>query len=80
MSKSVAVPGAPLTKREREVAGLIADGKTNREIADMLSISTETVKGHVTSVLRKWQMPHRMAAAFRYLEETGQLKRKKSER
>lgn len=42
-----------LTKREREVADLIADGLTNRAIADRLVISPRTAQGHVEHVLAK---------------------------
>ena len=43
----------PLTAREIEVLSLIAAGKANKLIADQLSISEETVKGHVKSILSK---------------------------
>lgn len=43
----------PLTRREREVMGLIAQGLTNREIARTLWISESTVKVHVRHVLAK---------------------------
>ncbi len=42
-----------LTRREREIAGLVARGLTNREIADELVLSTRTVETHVDHVLRK---------------------------
>jgi DNA-binding NarL/FixJ family response regulator len=42
-----------LTRREVEVLGLIAAGNPNKLIADQLSISDETVKGHVSSILSK---------------------------
>ncbi len=42
-----------LTAREREVAMLIAHGKTNREIADTLVVSPRTVDNHVANVLSK---------------------------
>jgi DNA-binding CsgD family transcriptional regulator len=42
-----------LTAREREVAILIARGKTNREIADALVVSSRTVDNHVANVLAK---------------------------
>ncbi|MFJ7215384.1 ATP-binding protein [Amycolatopsis sp. NPDC098790] len=43
----------PLTDREREVAVLIADGRSNQEIADKLVISRRTAEGHVNRILRK---------------------------
>lgn len=42
-----------LTGREREVAALIAQGKSNREIADALVLSERTVEGHVGNILNK---------------------------
>ncbi len=42
-----------LTEREREVAMLIAQGKTNREIADTLVVSHRTVETHVSTILSK---------------------------
>jgi DNA-binding NarL/FixJ family response regulator len=46
--------GAPqMTRRERQVVQLIMNGLSNKEIADRLHIATNTVKGHVHSVLKK---------------------------
>ncbi|MBI5302788.1 MAG: tetratricopeptide repeat protein [Chloroflexi bacterium] len=42
-----------LTTREREVAALIAQGKSNREIADALVLSERTIEGHVGNILDK---------------------------
>ena len=42
-----------LTEREREVAVLIARGKANREIADILVVSHRTVETHVSTILSK---------------------------
>jgi len=42
-----------LTRREEEVAALVAQGMTNRSIASELSISEHTVANHVTKILRK---------------------------
>jgi DNA-binding NarL/FixJ family response regulator len=42
-----------LTRREREVAALIAQGLMNREIADRLIISEMTADSHVSHILRK---------------------------
>jgi len=42
-----------LTRREREVLKLVAEGRTNREIADILFISVKTVLGHRTNVMEK---------------------------
>ena len=48
-----------LTQREQEVLYQIALGHTNREIAETLSVSGETVKTHVGNILTKLQLTHR---------------------
>jgi DNA-binding NarL/FixJ family response regulator len=52
-----------LTEREREVLGLIAEGRENNEIAAALVISPETVKTHVSSILEKLEADNRAQAA-----------------
>jgi DNA-binding NarL/FixJ family response regulator len=42
-----------LTRREREVAVLIAQGKSNRAIAELLVLGERTVDGHVSNILGK---------------------------
>ena len=42
-----------LTAREREVVQLLAEGKSNKEVADRLSISARTAEGHRAEVMRK---------------------------
>jgi DNA-binding NarL/FixJ family response regulator len=42
-----------LTQREREVAALIARGKSNREISDELIVTPRTIETHVSSILSK---------------------------
>ncbi|MFD6517748.1 protein kinase [Rhodococcus sp. NPDC060176] len=54
---------AILTKREREVAGLIADGLTNRAIAERLVISPRTAQGHVEHILTKLSFTSRAQVA-----------------
>ncbi|TQK45192.1 regulatory LuxR family protein [Streptomyces sp. SLBN-118] len=44
---------APLTRRERQVADLVARGMTNNEIAAELTISRRTAEGHVEHILTK---------------------------
>lgn len=44
---------ARLARREDEIAGLVADGLTNREIAEHLVLSQRTAEGHVGHILGK---------------------------
>ena len=60
-------PGAALTPREQEVLGLVAQGKSNEEIAAALAIAENTVKNHLKNTLDKLHFDHRIqAAAKRY--------------
>ena len=52
-----------LTPREREVLRLVAEGLTNRQAADRLSLSERTVEAHVYRILAKLDLPSRAAAA-----------------
>ena len=54
----------PLTDREREVVGLIAEGLTNREIGQAIFVSESTVKFHVRNVMRKLDVHHRAEVAY----------------
>jgi DNA-binding NarL/FixJ family response regulator len=56
---------APLTRREHEVLGLVAEGLTNKEIARTLFISEATAKVHVQHILRKLGARTRAEAAAR---------------
>ena len=59
---------ADLTGRERDVLRRLADGLTDREIADQLGISARTVETHVGAILRKLGVRNRAQAARRYRE------------
>jgi len=53
-----------LTSRERDVLILVAQGRSNREIADELVISERTARTHMSNVLRKLQLTSRTQAAL----------------
>jgi len=59
----------PLSAREVEILGRVAEGKTNAEISGILAISPFTVKNHVQSILRKLGVSNRTEAAVRYLQD-----------
>ena len=52
-----------MTKREREVIELIAEGMSNKEIARRLHISAHTVKSHVRNILEKLALNSRLQIA-----------------
>lgn len=53
------MPGIDLTEREQEILLELAQGLTNKEIAEKLVIGTETVKTHVGNILSKLHLKHR---------------------
>jgi DNA-binding NarL/FixJ family response regulator len=57
-----------LTQRESEVLRLLADGLTDHEIAESLTVSPRTVETHVSSILHKLGARNRAEAARRYRE------------
>src|SRR5207253_197635 len=64
---------APLTGREMEILDRIARGDSNKEAAVSLSISDQTVKNHMTSILRKLSVNDRTQAVV-YAARHGWLK------
>jgi DNA-binding NarL/FixJ family response regulator len=54
---------AVLTEQERKILALIAEGKTNKEIADEIFLSDKTVKNYVSSILSKLNLRRRSEAA-----------------
>jgi DNA-binding NarL/FixJ family response regulator len=63
-------PTVRMTKREREIIALIADGLSNKEIAQRLNIATHTVKSHVHNVLEKLALHTRLEIAA-YTRDSG---------
>ena len=57
-------PTEPLTDREREVLGLLAQGLSNKDIAQRLYVSVRTVEGHLANIYGKLQVTSRMTAAL----------------
>ena len=62
----------PLTPRERQVVKLIAEGKSNREVADVLCISVHTVERHRANVMRKLGL-RKTADLVKYALQKGYL-------
>ena len=61
---------APLSTREAEILGAIAEGLTNKGVGQALSISEQTVKNHVTSILRKLAVNDRTQAVLYALRKS----------
>jgi DNA-binding CsgD family transcriptional regulator len=59
---------AGFTPREAEVACWLVEGKTNVEIATLLRVKTQTVKGYVTSMFNKTGIGNRLALSIQLLE------------
>ena len=61
-------PPVHLTPREIEVLQLVAEGMSNKEVAEVLVISPRTVETHVSNILHKLDVRKRAEAAQRYRE------------
>jgi DNA-binding NarL/FixJ family response regulator len=59
-----------LTRREREILRLIAEGRRNREIAGMLYVSVKTVEKHRSNLMNKLDL-HNTAALTSFAVESG---------
>ena len=68
MGKAIETIIAPLTRRETQILNYVAEGNTNKQIADILGISEQTIKSHVSAILRKLNAndrAHAVALAIR---------------
>jgi DNA-binding NarL/FixJ family response regulator len=63
-----------LSKREREIVSLIAEGQTNKQIADRLCISVKTVETHRYKIMSKLNV-HNAAALITVAMERGLIRR-----
>lgn len=66
--KNTLNPFPDLTDRERELLNLMAQGKSNQEIADILHISGKTVSNHISNIFNKLQVADRAQAIVRARE------------
>ena len=59
---------AELSQREEDIVSLIAQGHSNRQIAEKLFLSEGTVKNHITAILQKSGLEHRTQIAISRLK------------
>jgi DNA-binding CsgD family transcriptional regulator len=74
--KAILDAPSSLTDREREVLALVAEGKTDAQIAEALSISTRTTSTHTGNILSKLGVQNRVQAAVlwdRYAETVAPM-------
>ncbi|MCS5695039.1 response regulator [Desulfofundulus thermocisternus] len=76
MPPAKATPTSLLTPQQEAIARLVAQGFTNREIAQQLYLSTNTVKFHVQNLLRKLEVRNRVALANKLQEVSGSFTKK----
>jgi two-component system response regulator DevR len=62
---------ASLSAQERRVLALVAEGKTNKEIADAMELSDKTVKNYLSNIFEKLQITRRSQAAVLYAGSKG---------
>ncbi|MBV2129910.1 response regulator transcription factor [Arsukibacterium indicum] len=67
-----AANNAQLTKQEKRIIGLVAEGARNKEIAATLNISAHTVKAHLSAIFRKTQARNRVEL-LRWLQQSNQM-------
>ncbi len=64
------MPESPLTPRQREVAALVAQGATNRQIARRLGITDKTVEVHLAQIMTRLEV-HNRAQVAAHAVQTG---------
>ena len=70
-SKSKLKEAVRMTKREREVIGLLVEGMSNREIGQKIRVSTYTVKSHIHNIMEKLALHTRLEIAnYSYTDQT----------
>lgn len=67
------LPADPLTDRERQVLQLVAEGKTTKEVAQVLGLSVKTADSHRTRIMQKLEI-HDTATLVRYAVRRGFIK------
>ena len=67
---------ASLTRREHDVLRWIAEGKSNRDVGELLGISLRTVEKHMENILKKLGADNRTAAVLTWVREHGPAARK----
>jgi NarL family two-component system response regulator LiaR len=68
-SPEVQLTSDPLTEREVEVLKLVAEGKSNKEIAEELKISPNTVRTHINRIFKKLHLANRVEATLYALSQ-----------
>jgi two-component system response regulator DevR len=62
---------ALLSNQERKVLALVAEGKTNKEIAAVMGLSDKTIKNYFSNILDKLEMTRRSQAAAYFVQQTA---------
>ena len=62
-----------LTQREKEVLQLVAEGRTNRQVAELLCVSVKTINIHRTNIMTKLDI-HKVAGLVKYAIQKGMIK------
>jgi two-component system, NarL family, response regulator LiaR len=62
---------SPLTDREQEIAALVTQGLSNKDIAQALSVSANTIRSHISNILRKLKLANRTQLAIYFKDGVG---------